>query len=152
MSAQASIVAFDGAATPVSHTFVPIASFVDSKTGEKVAQWRESNASLPVYAAPTVESRQNTLKSGIGRTQLQVAVPVMESVSGQNAQGYTAAPKVAYVNRVNAVGYFHERATPAERRLARMLLTNILNNISTSVAAATSGVASELIDSGITAS
>lgn len=152
MSAQANITAFDGASTPVSHTFVPITSFVDSKSGEKVAQWRESNASLPVYAAASIETRQASLKSGIERTQLTVAVPVMESVSGQNAQGYTAAPRVAYVNKESLVGYFHERATPAERRLARQLLVNISNNVTTSVAAATVGMASELIDQGITAS
>jgi hypothetical protein len=92
------------------------------------------------------------LKSGTIREELRVEVPVMESVSGQNAAGYTASPKVAYVNSIAMVGYFDPRATPAERRLIRQMLVNIGNNITTSVAAATAGIASELIDTGITAS
>lgn len=79
-------------------------------------------------------------------------VPVMETISNQNAAGYTAAPKVAYVNQVSFIAYFSERATPAERRLARQILVNISNNVSASVAAAVTGPASELIDSNISAS
>lgn len=70
----------------------------------------------------------------------------MEAVSGQNAAGYTAAPKVAYVNTVQIVGLFHERSTIAERRLVRQLALNIGGNISTSVAAVTTGPVPELID------
>lgn len=151
MSSQANIIAFDGAATPVSHTFTPSGAVVDSVNGY-VASWREIIAALPTYAQAKVETTQKQLKSGVWRVSLTVSVPVMESVSGQNAAGYTASPKVAYTNTVSMVGYFHERATPAERRLARQLLVNIGNNISTTVAAAVTGPASELIDSNITAS
>jgi len=151
MSAQANIVIFDGAATPVSHTFVPLGSSVDPILG-RVAAWREILASVPLYANATAQTTVKKLKSGAQRLEIRFQVPVMESVSGQNAAGYTAAPKVAYVNVGSAVFYFNERATPAERRLVKQLVANSLNNVSTSVAAATTGVAAELIDSGITAS
>lgn len=151
MSAQANIVAFDGAGTPVSHTFTPLGAASDPLLGN-VAKWREAITSVPIMANVRVTTFSKKLKSGIQRIELRVEVPVMETVSGQNAAGYTASPKVAYVNQVSMVAYFNERATIAERRLARMLLVNISNNISTTVAAATTRAASEVVDQGITAS
>lgn len=151
MSAQANIIAFDGASTPVSHTFIPLGSRQDAKLGN-LAMWRENLTTVPLYANARVTTLDKVLKSGVTREEVRVEVPVMESVSGVNLAGYTAAPKVAYVNQVSLVAYFDERATPAERRLARQLLVNIGNNITTTVVAATAGVSSELVDSGITAS
>lgn len=152
MSAQANIIAFDGAATPVSHTLVPLGAYRDTKTNELVASWREAITTLPAYAQISCESRANRLPSGVWKVQLNVTVPVMESVSGQNAAGYTAAPKVAYTNTVRVTGLFHERSTIAERRLARQLAINILGNVATSVAAVTTGPAPELVDQLISAS
>jgi len=151
MSAQANITVFDGAATPVSHVFTASGSRIEPDNGH-VAEWREVLATVPTYAQPAIRTSQKRQKNGIFRVALTVQVPVMESVSGQNAAGYTAAPKVAYVNSFSAVGYFHERATTAERRLVKQMLANLLNNLSTTVAAASTGPASALIDSNITAS
>lgn len=152
MSAQANIVAFDGAATPVTHTLVPISSAADPKDGSLVATWREGLTTVPVYAQIKCEQKQQQLKSGVWRVSTTVAVPVMESVSGQNSAGYTAAPKVAYINTIVVTGYFDQRATIAERRLARQLALNIAGNISTSVAPVTTGSVPELIDQNILAS
>lgn len=153
MSQQANIVAFDGAATPVAHTFVPIGAASDTKSGELVAQWRESLTTVPDYALIRVKtSKVRNAKSGVYRVATVVEIPVMESVSGQNAAGYTAAPKVAYVNTVQVVGYFHERATIAEKRLARQLAVNIAGSVATSVAPVTTGPVPELMDQNISAS
>lgn len=152
MSAQANIVAFDGAATPVSHTFVPVSSAKDPKTGELVANWREALSTVPAYAQVQIETRQKRLPSGVYQVVTSVLVPVMESVSGQNAAGYTAAPKVAYTNTVRVIGYFHERSTIAERRLARQLAVNIAGSVATSVAPVSTGPVPELMDQLITAS
>lgn len=145
MSAQANIVAFDGAPTPVSHTLVP-AMIQPGVDGELLAFYREALTTIPVYAQINARVSQRRLKSGIYRVALTVEQPVMEAVSGQNAAGYTAAPKVAYVNTVQIVGLFHERSTIAERRLVRQLALNIGGNISTSVAAVATGPVPELID------
>ena len=152
MSAQANIVAFDGAATPVTHTFVPVSAAKDPKSGELIATWREALATVPAYAQITVETRQKRMASGVYRVATVVSVPVMEAVSGQNAAGYTAAPKVAYVNTMQIVGYFHERSTIAERRLARQLAVNIAGSIATSVTPVQTGPVPELIDQLVTAS
>lgn len=151
MSAQANITVFDGATTPVTHTFTAAGVFANPLEG-MIAEWREILASVPTYAQARIRTTQKQQKNGVWRVAITVQVPVMESVSGQNAAGYTAAPKVAYVNSMSAVGYFHERATTAERRLVKQILANLLNNVATTVSAATVGPADELLCQNITAS
>jgi len=144
MSAIANITVFDGASTPVSHTFTAIS--VTRDKGRVTAEWRENLASVPTYACPRITMSVEKLKSGVNKVEQRVVVPVMESVSGQNAAGYTAAPKVAYEDTVVSTGFFHERSNVAGRRLTRQLAVNLMGNISTSVAAATSGPLPELFD------
>lgn len=147
MSNIANIVVFDGAATPVSHTLVPVEVTKDPKTGVITALWREQLASLPTYAQITATARlSKTNKSGVWNTDFRVEVPVMESVSGSNAAGYTAAPRVAYRDTSGIYGHYHERGSIAGRRLSRQIVLNIGNNVSTSVAAANAGVLPELFD------
>lgn len=141
MSGIANIVVFDGASTPVSHTLVPIT--VTKENGLINALWREQLATLPTEAQVSAEMKQRTLKSGVVETRFRVSVPVMESVSGQNAAGYTAAPKVAFVDAYEEVSYAHPRSTITSRRICKQMLTNIANNVSTTVAAPTSGVFDE---------
>jgi len=148
MANIANIVVFDGAATPVSHTLVPVDVSKDSKTGAIVAMWRENVASLPTYAQVSATARlTKSRRSGVWNVDFRVEVPVMESISGQNSAGYTAAPKVAYVDTTGIYGHYHERSTLAGRRLSRQLALNIGGNITTSVAAATTGVLPDLFDS-----
>jgi hypothetical protein len=144
MSAIAAITVFDGASTPVSHTLQPISV---TRTGEKVvALWRETSLAIPTYAQVRHQETIERLKSGVYRTEAETVIPVMESVSGQNAAGYTAAPKVAYEDRYVTVGYFHERSTTTDRRLGRQMHVNISGSVSTSVAPVTTGPFPELFD------
>lgn len=152
MSAQANIVAFDGAATPVSHTFVPIGTSSDPKDNSSSAFWREGIVALPIYAQGTITHKVVQLKSGVWRVSNTVSLPVMEMANGQNAAGYTAAPKVAYVNTVVVTGYFHERASIAERRLVRQLAVNVSGGVITSVVPIQTGASAELIDLNVVAS
>lgn len=144
MSQIANITVFDGASTPVSHTLTAVS--VSREKGKITALWRENLASVPTYACPTVTMTVERLKSGVNKVEQRVVVPVMESVSGQNSAGYTAAPKVAYENTVVTTGFFHERSDVAGRRLVRQMAINLMGNISTSVAAASSGPLPELFD------
>jgi hypothetical protein len=147
MSTMTNITVFDGAASPASHTLVPLSCTREGKA--IVARWREQIVSLPSDAQVTCTMKLETLKGGVVRAEIATAVPVMENISGQNAAGYTASPKVAFVDRDHWIKFQHPRSTITSRRLSRMLLTNISNNVSTTVAAATSGFASELLDSQV---
>lgn len=144
MSAIADITVYDGAATPVAHVLKAIS--VTRKGDEITAEYREMLASVPAEAQVRATLKLSLLKSGVTKTECRVVVPVMEAILNQNAAGYTAAPKVAYENTVVETGFFHKRSDVTGRRLARMIAVNISNNVSTSVAAASSGPFAELFD------
>lgn len=145
MSAQANITVFDGAPTPVTHTLVAAENYRD-KDGSNRAIWKESIAGLPDYAQIKVTQTKKKLPSGITRVATRVEVPVMEAVNAQNALGYTAAPKVAFTDTVELVGYFHERSTVTSRRLARQLALNAAGSVSTTVTPVATGSTPELFD------
>lgn len=144
MSGISNITVYDGAATPVSHTLVPIS--VTREGGKVTAEYREMNASVPAYASVRITLSLQRLKSGVYKAEQRVVTPVMESATNQNAAGYTAAPKVAHDPAVVTIGYFHERSTVTERRLVRQMSVNVSGGIATSVAPVTTGPFAELFD------
>lgn len=145
MSQIANITVFDGAGTPVTHTLtaMEIARALD---GSVTAKWQEITAGVPAYASITMTIKKTVLKSGVTRTDRTVVVPVMEAVLNQNAQGYTAAPKVAYEDRDTHTWFAHPRSTQTSRRLARQIGINLDGNVSTSVNAATTGFVPDAVD------
>lgn len=143
MAAQANITVFDGAGTPVSHSLV--ASGVKMlKDGSSYAIWREQLATLPIKAQIRLETKQRELQSGVTETRSDVCVPVMESISGQNASGYTAAPKVAFEDKAGFVQFAHPRSTIASRRLCKQILVNLLGNVSVTAPAVAAGPIDEM--------
>jgi len=145
MSQQANITVFDGAAIPVSHTLVG-EGIEKLKDGTMVARWKESLSGVPDYAQIRCTMTKRKLPSGVFRVSSRVEVPVMESISGQNSSGYTAAPKVAYVDTTEVVGFYHERSIPTGRRLSRQTAVNVAGSIATSVAPVLTGPMPELFD------
>lgn len=144
MSSIANIVAFDGASTPVSHTLIP-----DSVTREKdevTAVWVEKLAGIPDIAQVRCTIKRKKLGSGVSRVSIRTEVPVMESIGSQNAAGYTAAPKIAFIDTEESVFYAHERSTTTSRKICRQLHNNILANVSTSVTPSSAGPVHEAID------
>jgi hypothetical protein len=144
MASIANIVAFDGASTPVSHTLLPVS--VSREKDKVTANWREALTGVPVYAQVRVTMTLERQKSGVYRLSSRTVVPVQEVVTGSNSAGYSAAPKVAYENTIDLVGFFHERSDVAGRRLVRQLAINIAGGISTSVTPVTTGPVADLFD------
>lgn len=151
MSQQANIVAYDGAATPVSHTLTG-EDVGRAPDGTITAKWKESLTTVPDYAQVRFMQTKRKLKSGVFRVTNRTEVPVMEAINAQNSSGYTAPPKVAHTDTMETVGYFHERSTIVSRRLVRQLHLNICGSIATSVAPVTTGPVPELVDQLITVS
>lgn len=139
MSAQADIVVFDGAGTPVTHTFTADGVQGDATKKEWTAFWKELNASLPDNALNRITFRKRLQKNGYWRISVRADLPVMEAVAGQNSSGYTAPPKVALTESAEYVQYVHPRSTEAGRRLVRMMIVNMGNSVGTSVAAQQAG-------------
>lgn len=150
MAQLANITVFDGASTPVSHTLYAVN--VTREKGRVLALWREALTGVPMYAQITYAATIERMKSGVYKATGRLSIPVQEVVTGSNAAGYSAAPKVAYTNTVELTGYFHERSDIAGRRTARQMATNLMGNVSTSVAAATSGATPDLMDFLVTPS
>lgn len=144
MAAIAPIAVYDGAATPVLHNLYPVS--ITREKGKVVAYWRETLPNVPIYAQVAVFATVERMKSGVWKTECRVEVPVMESVAGNNSAGYTAAPKVAYVNTSLTTGFFHERSDVTGRRTARQIGVNVMGNIATTVAPATTGFMPDLFD------
>jgi hypothetical protein len=145
MGQMADITVYDGAATPVQHVLSPVDS---TRVGNKLTMnWREvAGSSLPTEAQMRLTAILETLSSGVTKVEVRLEVPVQEVVTGSNSAGYSAAPKVAYVDTVYFGGFFNKRSTSTGRRLARQLVVNLGNNVTTSVAANGSGPVPQLFD------
>jgi len=139
MAAQADIIAFDGESTPVSHTFV--VDHVEYTGTDLNAFWQEKTPGVPENAQGTVQLSRRKVNSGMTRIGFMVKLPVMESVNGANLSGYTAAPKVAYVDSAEGVQWVHPRSLAQGRQNAKTILFRILGNQTTTSAAIASGVA-----------
>mgnify|MGYP001141488619 CR=1 FL=1 len=122
MSAIAPIAILDGAATPVTHTFAPVASDPD-------AIYRESIAGLSLIGQASISLRFLTpLSATLQKVRLELVIPSLEVASGQNSQGYTAAPKKAYDEKITMDFFLPSRGTSTSRKNLRVLAANLLAN------------------------
>jgi len=80
----------DGQTTPVLHTF----DCVDH--GNDNWNWRESGTSSQLGAAQITLTKLKVKGGQLEKWRIKVFMPALETVTGQNIDGYTAAPKLAY--------------------------------------------------------
>lgn len=145
MTQQANVTVFDGAATPATHTFVGESVSRDGNT--ITAVWKETLVGVPDIAQLRLYLIKQTLKSGVIKCTARVEVPIMETAgTGGNTSGYIAPPKVANVERFEKVCYSHPRGVETNRRLARQILINWENNVTTTVTPVVTGPVAELFD------
>jgi hypothetical protein len=116
----ANITINDGQATPVAHTFEPIKSTLP-------ALYRESLADVPVIGNGRV-SVNNRTTNGLNKVTVLLELPALETATGGNPEGYTAAPAEAYKHQVKAEFILPDRGTVAQRKDLRVLLLNLLAN------------------------
>lgn len=122
MTAIAAITINDGAATPVAHTFYPVSSSPD-------ASYRENISGLALVGQGTIKAAiKQDNGNGLNKVRLTIDLPALEVVSGVNSLGYSAAPKVAYSDKVNVDFILPSRGTGQQRKDLRVLLTNLLAN------------------------
>lgn len=119
MSAIAAITVADGKATPLNHVFYPIES-------GKSSLYRTAIASLPLTGQEVLQNTIRELNANISMVTLILGLPALETATGANSAGYTAAPKVAYSNKVKVEFFLPVRGTPAQRTDLRVLLRNLL--------------------------
>ncbi len=121
MAAIAPIVINDGKATPVAHTLNPVSTIPNPL-------WRDSVATLSqngqVYCSVTRVAQGKDLD----KVRIVLGAPAMEAASGANAQGYTAAPKVAYEVKADLTIFLPSRSLQAQNKDLRVMLVNLLQN------------------------
>ena len=122
MSAIANIAIQDGQGTPVTHTFYPI------QTGP-TTKLRENLTALPTLGQGVVSvvTRLDG-KAGLNRVRVVLELPALEAETGANSSGYTAAPKVAYMNKATVEFILPSRGTAAQRKDLRTLLSNLVKD------------------------
>lgn len=130
MAAIADVTVYDGEASPLPHVFY--ADHVEYTGNDLVALWVEKVAGVPEYAQGTLTLSRKKVSSGMLRIACRVNLPVMESVSGQNLSGYTAAPKVAYTDSNEDVQWVHPRSLQQGRQNTRTIVRNLLTGTNAS--------------------
>lgn len=121
MSAIAAITIADGKATPVNHVFNPIESGMAS-------MYRTSDSTLPLIGQEIARVVQKKVNPQVQSVTVALDLPALETATDANASGYTAAPKVGYVNRVTMTFMLPIRGTAAQRTDLRVLAKNLLAN------------------------
>lgn len=121
MSAIAAITIADGKATPENHTFNPIESGVAS-------MYRTGVSTLPLIGQEVIRVTQKKVNPQVQSVVVALDLPALETATGENSEGYTAAPKVAYVNRCTLTFMLPVRGTAAQRTDLRTLVKNLLAN------------------------
>jgi len=123
MPAIGNIVINDGAATPVAHTFAPVAvngdlaSYADRSGGISVG-YPTITASL---AAPSKTSR-------LYKARIKVVMPVLETISNSTMSGIAPAPTKAYDITADMTFLMPERSTLQDRKNILAFAKNLLAN------------------------
>jgi len=110
----------NGESTPVAKTFNP--AQIDAKG---VAEYADRSDGISI-GFPTITVSSKKQNNGGRKVRVNIALPVLEAPAAATAEGYTAAPKVAYVNRSNHEFFLASRSVTADREDLLAFSKNIL--------------------------
>lgn len=122
MPAFATMTIDDGQSTPVTHSFVAI----DHGNGNFI--WRESGTTSVLGAAVmTLTKLKVKGNSTLEKYRVKTIIPALETATGQNSDGYTAQPRIAYT--LNSIQDFVVplRASEAQRKDLIAYSMNVLD-------------------------
>lgn len=108
MAAIAALTLPNGEASPVTKTFTPM------DCTSSLATWTDRTSGISI-GMPTITQSLN-LNADNNVVKLKVAVPVLEAVAGDDANGFTPAPKVAYTLTGTLTMSLPARSTLAQRK------------------------------------
>lgn len=128
MGQLANIVANNGAATPVAHTFTPLGPDANG------VQWFEQATPAPANARAaariSVSAKRPKLAGtkaldGIAKVEFGMWLPSMETLATSDS-GITPPPTVAYELQARVTLFLPERSTVQDRKNLRMLMVNAI--------------------------
>jgi hypothetical protein len=123
MPSNAPIAIFDGATTPVSHSFSPKA------INGNIASFQEILSGVPIgYPVLTVSNREPVKGSaGVYRVTMKLVVPKVITTTDVSGKTVTS---VDYSNSAEITLLLSERSSTQERKNIRVLASNLLMNAS----------------------
>lgn len=124
MASLATLTINDGQATPVAHNFDPTGP---DRNG--VITYEDRSGGVPLgYPTITLHKQSPRGQSTVYRVKGAVNVPVLETATGTDPNGYVPGPAVAYVNRANVEFILPRRSANAERKDLRAYLVNLVSD------------------------
>lgn len=123
MGAIANLSLLDGQATPVAKVFTP------TKASDDIAKWSDKSSGRYIgLPTVTISSRIPMPKSPLFKVNFEIVLPVLETITNANANGYSAPPQVAY--EVKAVGTFicPDRSAVQERKDIAAFASNLFKD------------------------
>lgn len=141
MAAIAAITAFD---QDTVHNFTP--ALIRREGRKNIAEYREHVTGVPLDAQNKVILSIEELPSGVRKVDVEVLLPVQETVGTVANTGYVAAPKVAYELRAKCTFFYNPRSVESDRLDLRHIMANILTNKATLTTPNTAGQLADLID------
>lgn len=110
MAQLATLSVFDSQATPVAHVFAP----ANHSASDFI--WRETGTSSVLNAMVLTLSKLPMKKgSDLEKSRVKLVMPVLETITGSNSSGYTAAPRLAYTLQSIVDFITPTRATSSQR-------------------------------------
>lgn len=110
MSAQASVIINDGAATPVAHTFLPKGT--KSVEGKDIATWKDVSPTNAEGFLSMVEHHTPFNSNGMEKFRYVIDVPTLETPGGTGP--FVPPPTRAYGGVIVIEVWAHKRATADE--------------------------------------
>lgn len=131
MPAFAPITINDGATTPLARTFNPRHEYPDGvwvlANSSAVAAIGDNTLKMSLkFPNGGIAAGADSSAQRVIRSQLTLALPVLESTSAATGSGIPPAPTIAYVLRANVEFILPERAQIQERKDLNALLKNAL--------------------------
>jgi len=124
MSAITNILLYDGQTTPVQQTFAPLSHSKDEYI------WRQTGVSS-VLASALVSLIFLKVKgnASLEKVRVKTIIPALETATGNNADGYTAAPRLAYTLASIQDFILPMRATTAQKKDIVAFSRNAIANV-----------------------
>ena len=108
MAAIVALTLPNGEATPVTKTFTPM------DCTSQLATWTDRTSGISI-GMPTI-TQSLVVGGDVNKVVAKVVVPILESVAGDDSNGFTPAPKVAYTLTAKLEMVLPARSTLAQRK------------------------------------
>jgi hypothetical protein len=118
MAAITALTLPNGEASPVTKTFTPM------DCTSALATWTDRSSGISI-GMPTI-TQSLTVGGDVNKVIAKVVLPILEAVAGDDENGFTPAPKVAYTLTAKLEMVLPARSTLAQRKDLTAFIYNLV--------------------------